>query len=218
VTNAPRTQSTTPPHPIPAPPTVPSSRPNPLHLRLPSNPYSVISTKAKRSGETPVLAVAFAFAVALALTLAFLSVIPSGNLLLPLPFFLSFPPGICFCPCLSFCHSLRESASALAFLSVIPSGNLLLPLPFFLSFPPGICFCLCLSFCHSLRESASAFAPALPSRGTRSIPYGLAAIATTFQRTAIRTPSQRRMNLETRRPKQARHAANNPRQNIENTE
>ena len=80
---------------------------------------------------------------------AFLSVISSGNLLLPLPlpFFLSFPLGICFflCPRLSFCHSLWESASsfALAFLSVIPSGNLLLPLPlpFFLSFPLGICFC-----------------------------------------------------------------------------
>ena len=28
---------------------------------------------------------------------AFLSVIPEGNLLLPLPFFLSFPKGICFC-------------------------------------------------------------------------------------------------------------------------
>jgi len=49
--------------------------------------------------------------VALAVALAFLSVIPSGNLLLllplplplPLPFFLSFPLGICFfsrfCPC-----------------------------------------------------------------------------------------------------------------------
>ncbi len=84
-----------------------------------------------------------AFAVVLAFALAFLSVIPSGNLLLllflplPLLFFLSFPPGICFCccaclcPCFSFCHSLRESAFAvvlafaLAFLSVIPSGNLL---------------------------------------------------------------------------------------------
>jgi hypothetical protein len=106
-----------------------------------------------------------------AVAFAFLSVIPSGNLLLPLPlplsFFLSFPPGICFflCPRLSFCHSLRESASsfAVAFLSVIPSGNLLLPLPlpFSLSFPPGICFFLCprLSFCHSLWESA--FVPAV---------------------------------------------------------
>jgi len=57
-----------------------------------------------------------------------------GRPFLPLPFFLSFPLGICFCGCrsrcLSFCHSLWESASAVAvpvaFLSVIPSGNLLL--------------------------------------------------------------------------------------------
>ena len=117
-----------------------------------------------------------------------LSVIPEGNLLLPLllpsqlplplPFCLSFPKGICFCPrrcrcpCLSVCHSRRESAFALAvalaFLSVIPEGNLLLhsqlplPLPFCLSFPEGICCCLCncrclcLSVCHSQRESAVA--------------------------------------------------------------
>jgi len=80
----------------------------------------------------------------MAFALAFLAVIPSGNLLLhlslplPLLFLLSFPLGICFffcpcgCRCLSFCHSLWESASsfvlavAVAFLSVIPSGNLLL--------------------------------------------------------------------------------------------
>jgi len=90
-----------------------------------------------------------------AVAVVFLSVLPSGNLLLPRPlplsFFLSFPLGICFfpghCRCLSFCHSLWESASspavAVVFLSVIPSGNLLLPrslpLSFFLSFPLGIC-------------------------------------------------------------------------------
>ena len=74
-----------------------------------------------------------------------LSVIPEGNLLLLLPlplpllFCLSFPKGICCCirscrcPCLSVCHSRRESAVAFAiavafaFLSVIPKGNLLLP-------------------------------------------------------------------------------------------
>jgi hypothetical protein len=31
-----------------------------------------------------------------AAAVAFLPVIPEGNLLLPLPFFLSFPKGICF--------------------------------------------------------------------------------------------------------------------------
>jgi len=116
------------------------------------------------------------FASAVALAVAFLSVIPSGNLLLLLPlpllFYLSFLKGICFCccpcHCLSFCHSLGESASAVAlavaFLSVIPEGNLLLslPLPFFLPFLKGICLCFCrcrcLSFCHSLGESACAFA------------------------------------------------------------
>jgi len=51
---------------------------------------------------------------AVALALAFLSVIPEGNLLLPLLFFLSFLKGICCCPCFSFCHSCRESAVALA--------------------------------------------------------------------------------------------------------
>jgi hypothetical protein len=73
-----------------------------------------------------------------AFAVAFLSVIPAGNLLLllllPLPFCLSFPEGICFCfcccLCFSVCHSRRESASAFAvafvFLSVIPEGNLLL--------------------------------------------------------------------------------------------
>ncbi|MGD0646666.1 MAG: hypothetical protein ABR971_01650 [Acidobacteriaceae bacterium] len=40
----------------------------------------VISTGAQRSGETPVLV--FALAVVLAVARAFLSVIPSGNLLL----------------------------------------------------------------------------------------------------------------------------------------
>jgi len=118
------------------------------------------------------------FVVGVASAFAFLSVIPSGNLLLlvPLPFFLSFPLGICFCICLclSFCHSLWESASAcaFAFLSVIPSENLLLlvPLPFFLSFPLGICFCLCLclSFCHSLWESASYFCVRAKSRHPRA--------------------------------------------------
>ncbi|MEO7029300.1 MAG: hypothetical protein ABI147_07835, partial [Acidobacteriaceae bacterium] len=70
-----------------------------------------------------------------AFALAFLSVIPAGNLLLLLLFFLSFPQGICFCFCFSFCHSRREPAFVLAFLSVIPVGNLLLLLLFFLSFP-----------------------------------------------------------------------------------
>ena len=101
--------------------------------------------------------ICFAFVAAL----AFLSVIPSGNLLLPspLPFPLLFWLSsrrdllcLCRCPCFSFCHSLWESASAfavavaLAFLVVIPQGSALplsLPLPFFLSFPLGICFCLC---------------------------------------------------------------------------
>jgi len=53
-----------------------------------------------------------------AVALAFLSVIPAGNLVLllslPLLFCLSFPQGICFCfcrcPCFSVCHSRRESA------------------------------------------------------------------------------------------------------------
>jgi hypothetical protein len=63
-----------------------SSRPT--HLRSPTK--SVISTEANgtivwRSGEIP----AFAFAVALAFALAFLSVIPSGNLLSHLLFWLS---------------------------------------------------------------------------------------------------------------------------------
>ena len=40
------------------------------------------------------------------------------------------------CSCFSFCHSLRESASA-----SVAVCSLLLPLLFFLSFPPGICFC-----------------------------------------------------------------------------
>ncbi len=111
-----------------------------------------------------------AFAAALAFALAFLSVIPEGNLLLPLPllFCLSFPKGICCCccPCFSVCHSRRESAVAVApaFLSVIPEGNLLLPLPllFCLSFPKGICCrcCPCFSVCHSRRESAVSLAPA----------------------------------------------------------
>ncbi len=73
---------------------------------------------------------------------AFLSVIPSGNpllqlfWLLPLPFFLSFPQGICCCSCLgccrcfSFCHSAGNPLLQLPWL---------LPLPFFLSFPQGIC-------------------------------------------------------------------------------
>ncbi|HVB28924.1 MAG TPA: hypothetical protein VNG91_03825, partial [Terriglobia bacterium] len=106
-----------------------------------------------------------AVALAFAVVLAFLSVIPAGNLLLPLLlplfllFFLSFPQGICccfypcLCSCFSFCHSRRESAVAfilafvLASLSVIPAGNLLLLLSlplfllFFLSFPQGICCC-----------------------------------------------------------------------------
>ena len=129
-----------------------------------------------------------------------LSVIPEGNLLLPLqlplplPFCLSFPKGICFCPrscrcpCLSVCHSRRESSFALAaavapaFLSVIPEGNLLLhsqlplPLPFCLSFPKGICCCLCrcpcLSVCHSRRESAVAFAVAVALAFLSVIPGG----------------------------------------------
>jgi hypothetical protein len=42
---------------------------------------------------------------------AFLIVIPEGNLLLHLHFWLSFPKGICFCICISGCHSQRESAS-----------------------------------------------------------------------------------------------------------
>jgi hypothetical protein len=44
------------------------------------------------------VALALAFALAFAFAVAVLSVIPSGNLLLPLPlpFFLSFPQGICF--------------------------------------------------------------------------------------------------------------------------
>jgi hypothetical protein len=96
--------------------------------------------------------------------------IPADNLhwLLLLPFWLSFPQGICFCSCscLSGCHSRRESAVALAFLVVIPAGNplLLLLVPFWLSFPQGICFCSCscLSGCHSRRESASALARAFP--------------------------------------------------------
>jgi hypothetical protein len=46
---------------------------------------------------------------------AFLVVIPEGDLLLPLLFWLSSPKGICF---------------AIAFLVVIPEGDLLLPLLF----------------------------------------------------------------------------------------
>jgi hypothetical protein len=58
---------------------------------------------------------------------------------LPLPFFLSFPQGICF--------------SQLPLL-------LPLPLPFFLSFPQGICFSPLLPFgCHTRRQSAVALAP-----------------------------------------------------------
>ena len=65
-----------------------------------------------------------------AFVVAFLVVIPVGNLLLSLPFWLSFPQGICCCPCLCFsgCHSRRESAFVVAFLVVIPVGNLLFPL------------------------------------------------------------------------------------------
>ena len=65
-----------------------------------------------------------------AVVLAFLVVIPEGNLRLPLSllFWLLFPKGICVCrcPCFSGCYSRRESASAvaLAFLVVIPEGNL----------------------------------------------------------------------------------------------
>jgi len=49
---------------------------------------------------------ASAFAVAFAFSFALLSVIPAGNLLLllPLPFCLSFPQGICFCPRISTEH------------------------------------------------------------------------------------------------------------------
>jgi hypothetical protein len=54
----------------------------------------------------------------------FLFVIPEGNTLLHLllPFWLSFPQGICFCSCscLSCCHSRRESASALALGAFLP--------------------------------------------------------------------------------------------------
>ena len=47
------------------------------------------------------------------------------NLLLPLPFLLSFPQGICCCLCPSCRHSRRKSAVAFALLVVIPAGNLL---------------------------------------------------------------------------------------------
>jgi len=180
----PRKRHTRPPHPGALPTPTPSSRPE--------HHGSIMM----RSGETPVLALALAVAV------AFLAVIPFGNLLLllssplPSPFLLSFPLGICFffclCCCrrLSFCHSLWESASsfvfavAVAFLAVIPFGNLLLllslplPSPFFLSFPLGICFfvCLCccrrLSFCHSLWESASSFVFAVAVAFLAVIPFG----------------------------------------------
>jgi hypothetical protein len=45
---------------------------------------------------------------------AFLAVIPAGNLLLPLPFLLSFPQGICFClcRCLLFAVILEPQAKA----------------------------------------------------------------------------------------------------------
>jgi hypothetical protein len=119
--------------------------------------------------------------IAPALVLAFpscpcLSVLSLPSVLsLSLPFRLSFPKGICFCPGLSVshferysalvfaflrCHSRRESASLLAFLSliseeiqhlsllffaVIPAGNLLLPWPFCLSFRKKFSTCLCFS-------------------------------------------------------------------------
>jgi hypothetical protein len=80
------------------------TNPTTIHARLrppPSTPATlVISTEAKRSGETPVFALAVAFLVvipqrsassassaasafAFGVAVAFLSVIPSGNLLSP---------------------------------------------------------------------------------------------------------------------------------------
>ncbi|RXH56593.1 hypothetical protein GRAN_3450 [Granulicella sibirica] len=50
-----------------------------------------------------------------AVVLAVLLVIPEGNLRLPLPYWLSFPKGICVCRCRSGCHSRRESAFVFAF-------------------------------------------------------------------------------------------------------
>ena len=64
-------------------------------LILTKQTNAVILSEATKGSEVEGPAVVLAFAVAL----AFLSVIPSGNLLLPLhlhlPFFLSFPRGIC---------------------------------------------------------------------------------------------------------------------------
>src|SRR5271163_1338779 len=72
-------------------------------------------------------AVSLAFVLVLAFALAFPSVIPEANLLLPLSFLLSFPKGICCCRCLSCCHSRRESAVALhLLLSQTNCGILLL--------------------------------------------------------------------------------------------
>jgi hypothetical protein len=97
--------------------------------------------------------------VAVALVLAFLVVIPGGDLLLGCP-----------CPCPLGCRPRRGSVVAvalvLALLVVIPGGDLLLSLPLslpsWLSSPEGICCCrcpcLCLLGCHPRRGSAVAVA------------------------------------------------------------
>jgi phosphotransferase system glucose/maltose/N-acetylglucosamine-specific IIC component len=90
----------------------------------------------------------------LAVALAFLSVIPAGNLLLQLPWLL---------PLLFFLSFSRESAVAvalavaLAFLSVIPAGNLLLSWPSRHPNYPGL---LSKHFCHF----PNGFHPPIPSQ------------------------------------------------------
>jgi hypothetical protein len=65
---------------------------------------------------------------------AFLAVIPAGNLLLPLLFWLSFPQGICFYPRLNSNLATRNSKLNRAILLLLLPLPLLSPFFLFLNF------------------------------------------------------------------------------------